>query len=368
MANIIQRRRGTTADHVAFTGSEGEITIDLDKETVVVHDAILAGGYPLAREDMSNVLNRIGVAQLSLSEGTDGQVLQTNGSGVISFTNQPNIGAAAVGGDISGTVGNAQIVVNSIGVDELNLQEGTPGQVLQTNGFGVISFESSVDISSSGVGGDLSGTVGNAQIVAGAVGDLELALNAVTQTKILDGNVTDSKLGTDAVTTIKIIDDAVTNPKIVSMSATKLTGALPPISGFALTIIDPDSHIHIGVNPYDISFLAGYDIETLPVDVVIQSYAEMVMARTGTFEGEVGYIDTLCSGTAVICDVLINTGSGWTSIYSTKPQFAIGAAVMTSGTLTTTDFASGNRVRFSVTQAGSSAAGQGVRFMLKCKV
>lgn len=174
MANIIQRRRGTTADHVAFTGSEGEITIDLDKETVVVHDAILAGGYPLAREDMSNVLNRIGVAQLSLSEGTDGQVLQTNGSGVISFTNEPNIGSAAVGGDISGTVGNAQIVADSIGINELNLQEGTPGQVLQTNGYGVISFESSVDISSSGVGGDLSGTVGNAQIIADVVGITEL--------------------------------------------------------------------------------------------------------------------------------------------------------------------------------------------------
>ena len=109
MANIIQRRRGTTAQHATFTGAEGEITIDLDKETVVVHNDIQAGGYPLAREDMDNVTNRIGVTQLNLSEGTAGQVIKTDGAGTISFTNQPDISLAVVGGDVTGTVGNITI-------------------------------------------------------------------------------------------------------------------------------------------------------------------------------------------------------------------------------------------------------------------
>jgi len=45
----VQQRRGTTAQHSTFTGLAGEITVDTDKETIVVHDGVTAGGYPLAR-------------------------------------------------------------------------------------------------------------------------------------------------------------------------------------------------------------------------------------------------------------------------------------------------------------------------------
>ena len=49
MAKRVQRRRGTTAEHATFTGYDGESTIDTTKDTVVVHDGTVAGGYPLAR-------------------------------------------------------------------------------------------------------------------------------------------------------------------------------------------------------------------------------------------------------------------------------------------------------------------------------
>ena len=49
MPFAFQRRRGTTAEHATFTGLLGELTVDTDKDTVVVHDGSLAGGYPLAR-------------------------------------------------------------------------------------------------------------------------------------------------------------------------------------------------------------------------------------------------------------------------------------------------------------------------------
>lgn len=45
----VQQRRGTTAQHSTFTGLSGEITIDTDKNTIVVHDGVTAGGYPLAK-------------------------------------------------------------------------------------------------------------------------------------------------------------------------------------------------------------------------------------------------------------------------------------------------------------------------------
>ena len=48
MATEVQFRRGTTAEHGSFTGAVGEVTVDTDKDTMVVHDNSQAGGYPMA--------------------------------------------------------------------------------------------------------------------------------------------------------------------------------------------------------------------------------------------------------------------------------------------------------------------------------
>ena len=47
MSKRIQLRRGTTAETYAFTGAVGEVTVDTDKKTVVVHDGTTVGGTPL---------------------------------------------------------------------------------------------------------------------------------------------------------------------------------------------------------------------------------------------------------------------------------------------------------------------------------
>ena len=47
---------------------------------------------------------------------------------------------AAVGGDVTGTVSNIQIAANKVGITELNVSDGTAGQYLTTNGSGVLSF------------------------------------------------------------------------------------------------------------------------------------------------------------------------------------------------------------------------------------
>lgn len=53
MSQEIKRRRGTTAQHETFVGAAAEITIDTDKNTVVVHDGATPGGFPLARADQA---------------------------------------------------------------------------------------------------------------------------------------------------------------------------------------------------------------------------------------------------------------------------------------------------------------------------
>lgn len=51
----VQFKRGTTTQNNAFTGAEGEITIDLTTLAVRVHDGLTVGGYELARADLNNV-------------------------------------------------------------------------------------------------------------------------------------------------------------------------------------------------------------------------------------------------------------------------------------------------------------------------
>ncbi len=56
MATEVKRRRGTTVEHSTFTGAIAELTVDLTKDTVVVHDGATQGGFPLLREDFSNAV------------------------------------------------------------------------------------------------------------------------------------------------------------------------------------------------------------------------------------------------------------------------------------------------------------------------
>ncbi len=80
MAKQLQLRRGTTAQHASFTGAVGEVTIDSDKDTAVVHDASQSGGYPLLRQDLNNLSNN-SIAITKITPGTALYGLRTNPAG-----------------------------------------------------------------------------------------------------------------------------------------------------------------------------------------------------------------------------------------------------------------------------------------------
>ena len=48
MAKTIQFKRGTTAQVNAFVGALGEVVVDTNKDVIVVHDGVTAGGFPAA--------------------------------------------------------------------------------------------------------------------------------------------------------------------------------------------------------------------------------------------------------------------------------------------------------------------------------
>lgn len=101
MGTEFKHRRGTTTEHSTFTGGAGEITVDTDKNTAVVHDGATAGGVPLAKAseiptgalasldsvDASTIDdNSVGAAELNVTgNGTSGQALTSDGDGTMTW-------------------------------------------------------------------------------------------------------------------------------------------------------------------------------------------------------------------------------------------------------------------------------------------
>lgn len=87
MAKRVQFRRGTTLQHSAFIGAPGEITVDTDKNVVVVHDGITPGGYPANRldsiEGTTTFSGQLAITSaISSTSTTTGALVVTGGIGV----------------------------------------------------------------------------------------------------------------------------------------------------------------------------------------------------------------------------------------------------------------------------------------------
>lgn len=76
MARRIQFRRGTTTQHSIFTGAPGELTVDTDKNIIVVHDGVTPGGFPSNRLD--DVLGNVTfLGRITITSGTPSTSVST---------------------------------------------------------------------------------------------------------------------------------------------------------------------------------------------------------------------------------------------------------------------------------------------------
>jgi hypothetical protein len=89
MPFAFQRRRGTTAQHASFTGLLAEVTVDTDKEVVVVHDGTTAGGFPLSKQ-RNFISAQTGTTYTLVLADADNVVTASN-AGAITLTIPPDI-------------------------------------------------------------------------------------------------------------------------------------------------------------------------------------------------------------------------------------------------------------------------------------
>ena len=74
MAIQIQLRQGTTTEHNTFKGAVGEVTVDTTKDTLVVHDGVTTGGFPVAAR-----ANTDGTISLIKKDGTSAGTINSDG-------------------------------------------------------------------------------------------------------------------------------------------------------------------------------------------------------------------------------------------------------------------------------------------------
>ena len=135
MPTIVQFRRGTTAQNNAFTGANGEISVDTSDGRLVLHDGSTAGGtrQALASETIFRVVGDDSTG-LYLQGGTD-ELRISGGNGITTSTDSGGSLTISLDGDITtvNTISSADSSAVTI-ADSANI-EGT----LQVSGAGNIT-------------------------------------------------------------------------------------------------------------------------------------------------------------------------------------------------------------------------------------
>lgn len=108
MSKLLQLRGGTTAEHTSFTGAVREVTVDTDKDTLVIHDGATAGGHVLPR-------TKADIDALNIDADTlDGKQLATIESEYQAFA---NAAAANVVDSAPGTLDTLNELAAALGDD-----------------------------------------------------------------------------------------------------------------------------------------------------------------------------------------------------------------------------------------------------------
>ena len=178
MAKLLKLRRGSTSQHSSFTGAEGEVTVDTDKDSLVVHDGSTAGGHPVAAEDMANVssasiIGRLGTGSIATAKLAD------------SLITTAKIADDAV---TSAKIADSTIAAGNIASNAITTAKIADDAV---------------------TGAKIAAEIDNSHITSSA---------NIAGSKLADGGISTAKLAADCVTSAKIADDQINSEHYVNGS------------------------------------------------------------------------------------------------------------------------------------------------------
>jgi hypothetical protein len=200
MPNIsVQLRRGTTTEHNAFTGAEGEVTVDTDLDTLRVHDGSTAGGVRLAKHselagaagntDLGNTPSSTSV-EITSSTGNNTTVsgASTSLAGVMTSADKTKLNGIATGATANSSDATLLARANHTGTQTAATISDFDTEVANNSAV----TANTAKVSNATHTGDVTGSTA-----------LTIADNAVTSSKISD---TDTQF---------LVDDTSTQKKVV---------------------------------------------------------------------------------------------------------------------------------------------------------
>jgi len=175
MATQVQFRRGTATQNNNFTGAAGELSVNLSNYSLRLHDGVTAGGYEMARANMSNV--SFGATVIPSANTT-----YNLGSSSFKFSNvfsQTFTGALVGNADTATKLATAR-TINGVAFD----------------GTANITIEAAIDKTLT-IGTGLSGGTfdGGTDVTVAIKNGDNLSQNKLTKWNDTDGQLTDSIIG-----------------------------------------------------------------------------------------------------------------------------------------------------------------------------
>lgn len=310
MAKRIQFRGGTTAQHNVFTGAIREITVDTDKDTLVVHDGSTVGGFPLAREsavsthtartDNPHSVTKTQVGLSNVDNTADENKV------VLSASKLTTARTITINGDASGSAsfdGSADTTITIAVADDSHNHAfaNITSKPTTLAGYGITDADTSAQVTTK---------INNA--VAGLVASAPAALDTLNEFALALGN--DANFATTTATALG--NRVIKNADIVAGTGTKVTydakglvtGSSTPttLAGYSIS----DAYTKTEVNNYlalkvDDTDIASVNLLRADKYLAAQAVANMVYSVEGKLS-KVQYNNA----TNVDYEVLTYNGSG----------------------------------------------------------
>ena len=149
MAAVVKLRRGTSAQHSVFTGALGEISVDITKDTLRIHDGVTVGGHELALANLANTGIQATPSEINIMDGAVISTTQLNYLSDVTSNIQAQLNSKQTSASLA-TVATTGAYSDITGtptipstITDLGISDGSNGQVLTTDGAGGFTFTSS---------------------------------------------------------------------------------------------------------------------------------------------------------------------------------------------------------------------------------
>ena len=177
MSKKVQFRRGTYAENEAFTGAEGEITVDTDSNSLRVHDGVTVGGFEvtgnvhftgnemaLGESDLTITVNKDTTSEQLIINGSTNEVHLHSGNNneALRLANN-NASAYILIEPGAGNAGSKKINVRASFMDmfcNVRFQQNSQGVVFSDLSQQTTGLQNRTPASSKGEDGDLTGMFG----------------------------------------------------------------------------------------------------------------------------------------------------------------------------------------------------------------